>query len=193
MRIFLIKRKTLFLFMIMMLCAGFLFMAGVQNTAEVFNDEWGEEKLLPIYRVEKGEEKVCALTFDAAWDDHDTDELIKILNENEVKATFFVVGDWARKYPESVKKFADNGHEIMNHSNTHPHIDQLSEQKVKEEISACADTIESITGVRPTLFRGPYGEYNNTVIKVAKEQGETVLQWDVETLATLGKPDVERV
>ena len=93
-----------------------------------------------------------------------------------------MVGSWVEKYPESVKKFADNGHEIVNHSDTHPHINQLSEDKIKEEITKCDDKIEAITGKRPNLFRGPYGEYNNTVIKAADAVGHKVIQWDVDSL-----------
>lgn len=93
-----------------------------------------------------------------------------------------MVGSWVEKYPESVKKFADNGHEIVNHSDTHPHINQLSEEKIKEEITKCDDKIEAITGKRPNLFRGPYGEYNNTVIKAADAVGHKVIQWDVDSL-----------
>lgn len=181
MKIFLISKKFAMLFLVVALGAVFLLAIGSGNAAEVFN-EAETERLLPIYNVDRGEEKVCSLTFDAAWDDADTDRLIEILDRYNVKATFFMVGSWVEKYPESVKKFADRGHEIMNHSDTHPHIDRLSEQKVKEEINSCADKIEAVTGKRPTLFRGPYGEYNNTVIRAAQELGHRVLQWDVDSL-----------
>jgi len=181
MKIFLISKKMLALFLAVVGCAVFLLIAGTGGTVDVFSEAEGE-RLLPIYNVDRGGEKICSLTFDAAWDDVDTDQLIEILDKYNVKATFFMVGSWVQKYPESVKKFADHGHEIMNHSDTHPHIDQLSAQKVSEEISACADKIEAVTGKRPTLFRGPYGEYNNTVIRAAKEQGHRVLQWDVDSL-----------
>ena len=161
----------------MALCMIFI---GSEETAEVVTSP--TEKRLPIYSVEKGEEKICALTFDAAWDDADIDRLIKILDEYDAKATFFVVGTWAEKYSASVKKFADAGHEIGNHSDTHPHINNLSEEKISEEIKDCDDKIEAITGTRPSLFRGPYGEYNNTVIEVAEKAGHKVIQWDVDSL-----------
>ncbi len=181
MKIFVTNKKNVIFYLVLFLCAMGLLAMSPKASISVFNEE-KVDRLLPVYRVDRGEEKVCALTFDAAWDDADTDKLIEILNKEEVKATFFMVGDWVRKYPESVKKFADSGHEIMNHSNTHPHIDKLSFEKVKEEISACDASIEALTGVRPTLFRGPYGEYNNTVIEAAAELGHTVLQWDVDSL-----------
>ncbi|MBQ4518420.1 MAG: polysaccharide deacetylase family protein [Clostridia bacterium] len=180
MKIFLIKKKSLGIYFTLLLGAFSMFCYGTQSSVSVFNEE--TERLLPIYNVDRGDEKVCTLTFDAAWDDADTDQLIEILDAYGVKATFFMVGSWVEKYPESVKKFADHGHEIMNHSDTHPHINQLSEEKVKEEIVNCADKIEAATGKRSTLFRGPYGEYNNTVIRAAESLGHKTLQWDVDSL-----------
>ena len=181
MKIFIINKKNLIIYLALLFFSVCLLWFGTNNSVSVFNEE-GSERLLPIYNVDRGTEKVVSLTFDAAWDDADTDQLISILDKYQVKATFFMVGSWVEKYPESVKKFADHGHEIMNHSDTHPHINQLSEEKVKEEITRCADKIEAVTGKRPTLFRGPYGEYNNTVIQAATALGHQTLQWDVDSL-----------
>ena len=92
------------------------------------------------------------------------------------------MGDFAEKYPEAVKKMADAGHEIGNHSDTHPHVNTLSLEKNVEEIQECSKKIESITGKKTTLYRGPYGEYNDTVIQAAKSQGHTAIQWNIDTL-----------
>jgi len=180
MRVFVMNKKRALSYLSLLFCALCIITIGSMESTDVFSD--GGDKLLPIYSVDKGDEKVCALTFDAAWDDSDTDVLINILNKYKVPATFFMVGSWVEKYPESVKKFHNAGHEIMNHSDTHPHIDQLSDTKIKEEIAKCNDKIEAVTGKRPTLFRGPYGEYNNAVIKEAQAQNMQVLQWDVDSL-----------
>ena len=180
MKVFVMNKKRAVSYLALIFCAICILAIGTMQSADVWND--GGDKLLPIYSVEKGDEKVCALTFDAAWDDSDTDVLIEILKKYNVPATFFMVGSWVEKYPESVKKFHDAGHEIMNHSDTHPHIDQLSDTKIKEEISKCNDKIENVTGTRPILFRGPYGEYNNAVIKEAQNQNMFVVQWDVDSL-----------
>lgn len=178
-KILLLQRRMLAVYALIVLGGVLLIGFGAHSSATVFNEG---ERLLPIYCVDRGNEKLCALTFDAAWDDADTDRLIEILDTYQVKATFFMVGSWVEKYPDSVKKFAEHGHEIMNHSDTHPHINQLSEEKIKEEIVRCADKIEAVTGRRPTLFRGPYGEYNNTVISCAEALGHKTLQWDVDSL-----------
>lgn len=144
---------------------------------------------LPIYCVQKPEgEKTVALSFDAAWGNEDTSTLIDIMNKYGVKATFFVVGGWVDKFPESVKQLFDAGHEIMNHSDTHPKMTQISIEKMKEELSTCDDKIEKVIGVRPTLFRAPYGDYNNNVVQTARETGHFTIQWDVDTLATVGNP-----
>ena len=190
-RIFIVSKKNFILYCTLLFCIADVLIIGNRGAVSVMNDE--TERLLPIYNVDRGEEKICALTFDAAWDDLDTDKLIEILNQYQVKATFFMVGSWVEKYPQSVKKFADNGHEIMNHSDTHPHINQLSEEKIKEEINNCADKIEAATGKRSDLFRGPYGEYNDAVIRAAQSAGHFTVQWDVETSATVGKPLVARL
>ena len=136
---------------------------------------------LPIYSVERSQ-RVCAISFDAAWGNEDTQQLIDILNKYEVNATFFLVGDWVDKYPESVKALADNGNEVMNHSTSHAHFSKLSANDIVSDISSCNDKIEAITGVRPTLFRCPYGEYDDHVISAVNSMGMTAIQWDVDSL-----------
>ncbi|NMA37196.1 MAG: polysaccharide deacetylase family protein [Papillibacter sp.] len=136
---------------------------------------------LPIYCV-KRDGKMVSLTFDAAWGNEDTGMLIDILGKYNVKATFFVVGDWVKKYPESVKQLSDAGHEVMNHSDNHAHFNKLSSEEVIKNINACNDKIEAITGVRPTLFRCPYGEYDDHVIAAVNSMGIRAIQWDVDSL-----------
>jgi polysaccharide deacetylase family sporulation protein PdaB len=139
------------------------------------------KRQLPIYCVSK-EDKVASLSFDAAWGNEDTEQLIEILGRYGVKATFFVVGDWVDKYPESVKALADAGHEIMNHSNKHKHMPRLSREDIISDITACNDKIEKITGVRPTLFRPPYGDYDDKLITTVTSMGMYTIQWDVDSL-----------
>ena len=139
------------------------------------------DRQLPIYCVQR-EDKTVALSFDAAWGNEDTQTLIDILNKYKINATFFVVGQWVDKYPESVKALADAGNEVMGHSNDHAHFASLSTEEIKANINTCNDKIENVTGVRPTLFRCPYGEYNDTVIKTVNGMGITPVQWDVDSL-----------
>lgn len=138
-------------------------------------------RLLPIYSVQR-DNKCVSLTFDAAWGNEDTQTLIDILGKYDVKATFFVVGEWVDKYPESVKALSDAGHYVMNHSNDHAHFSTLSTEEIVANINECNDKIEAITGVRPTLFRAPYGEYDDHVISAVNSMGMTTIQWDVDSL-----------
>lgn len=136
---------------------------------------------LPVYCVAR-DDKVVALSFDAAWGNEDTQTLIDILDKYDVKTTFFVVGDWVDKYPESVKALSDAGHEVMNHSSTHAHFSQLTDQQIVDDINANNEKIAAVTGVEPTLFRCPYGEYDDHVISAINNMGMTAVQWNVDSL-----------
>ncbi len=142
-------------------------------------------KQLPVYSVDTKEKKV-ALTMNCAWNADDIDRILDTLSKNKIHITFFMVGDWVDKYPEYVKKISDNGHEIANHSNTHPHVNQLNIDKNIEQIKLCSEKIEKITGNKTTLYRGPYGEYNDTVISAANELKHTTIQWNLDTLDYTG-------
>ena len=185
MKIFVITKKTgiaLILGLAMLLSIVYIGKSDVLPVS-------GAKRDLPIYCVQKPEnEKIVALSFDAAWGNEDTHQLIEIMDKYKVKTTFFVVGGWVDKFPESVKELSDAGHEIMNHSNTHPHMTQISVEKMKEEVQKCDEKIEKITGKKPTLFRAPYGDYNNAVVGAMRDTGHFTIQWDVELLATVGNP-----
>lgn len=136
---------------------------------------------LPIYCTDRDDGRV-ALTFDAAWGDEDTPLLIEILARYNINATFFVVGEWVDRCGDSVKALHEAGHDVMNHSDTHPHMPQLSSEQMKQELNACNDKIEAITGVRPTLHRAPYGDYSNDSLQAAEDLGMYTIQWDVDSL-----------
>ena len=147
---------------------------------------------LPIYCVQK-DSKVCALTFDAAWGNEDTQQLIDILGKYKVKATFFVVGEWVDKFPESVKALHDAGHEIMNHSDDHAYFTKLSADQIKSHLDSCNSKIEAITGVRPDLFRPPYGDYNDSVVSTVRNCGMYTIQWNIEGSQTAESLDIPRL
>lgn len=181
MKLFVTSKDNLLIYFLVFVLLSGLIMFNHDAVAEVFENA-SPKRDLPIYCVDKGEEKICAISFDAAWGNEDTAELISILEKYNVKTTFFVVGDWVDKYPESVKQLADAGHEIMNHSNKHPHMTKLSDEQMKSEINACSDKIQAITGVRPILFRPPYGDYNDRVVSNARSINHYTIQWDVDSL-----------
>lgn len=174
MRFFLFSKKQL----TVILAAVTVLILGTVATVGVFAKS---ERRIPIYSV-KTEEKKIAISFDAAWGADDTDNLIETLSHYGVPATFFVVAGWVDTYPDEVKKLHDAGNDVMNHSTTHPYMTKLTPDKMTAEINTCNDKIEAITGVRPTLFRCPYGDYNNSVIGAVEDLGMKAIQWDVDSL-----------
>jgi len=139
------------------------------------------KKVLPVYSVER-EDRVISVTFDASWGGDKTLKILDLLDEYNAKATFFLVGIWVDKYPELVKEIAARGHEIGNHSDSHAHFTQISDSKIRQEMDSCSDKIEALTGVRPTLFRPPYGDYNSKVVTVVRDEGYECVQWSIDSL-----------
>lgn len=141
----------------------------------------GASRPLPVYSVETGD-KTIAISFDAAWGEEKTDEILQILDERDISTTFFLVGFWVDAFPERVKQIAQAGHEIGNHSDTHPHMSELSEDQIVQELAAVSQKVEKLTGKPTTLFRPPYGDYDDDVVTVAREQGYEVVQWSCDSL-----------
>ena len=174
MRFLIIKKQHIMLAICLVVAAVVVIAGSVSILAS-------QNRKLPIYCV-KTDKKQIAISFDAAWGNDDTETLIKILKEYNVPATFFVVGAWVDKYPESVKALHDAGHRIENHSNTHPHMPQLSTDQIKNEIESCNTKIKAVTGRCPTLIRVPYGDYDNAVIETVDKLKMFTIQWDVDSL-----------
>lgn len=169
--------------------AGVLMAAGVflAVTVPAAVSASATERQLPIYCVNR-DQKVCSISFDAAWGDASTQSLVDILNKYKVKATFFVIGNWAEQYPEDVKMLHENGMEVMNHSSAHGHMNQMSGEEIIADVNKCNQQIEALTGECPTLFRCPYGEYDDHVISAIRSMGMEPIQWDVELPATTSNP-----
>ena len=136
---------------------------------------------LPIYCVNRDDNKI-SISFDAAWGGDKTLGILDLLDEYTIKTTFFLVDIWTQKYPELVKEIVTRGHEIGNHSTSHPQMSKLNETQIAKELNTQADNVLAIAGVRPVLFRPPYGDYNNRVITTARVQGFVPIQWSVDSL-----------
>ena len=174
MKVFVITKKHIMLSLVLCLTIVLLSLGSAAVIAS-------NDRKLPIYCVET-EKKRVAISFDAAWGNDDTETLIEILKEYKVPATFFVVGAWVDKYPESVEALSSAGHQIQNHSNTHPYMTQLSRAQMIDELNACNEKIKNITGVMPNLLRVPYGDYDNSVLEAAESLKMYTIQWDVDSL-----------
>jgi len=140
-----------------------------------------QKRELPIYSVAR-DDKVLSISFDASWGADKTIPILDILDKYEVKTTFFLVGGWVAQYPDMLKEIVARGHEIGNHSDTHPHMSQQSEADIRKELHNMSDKVEKLTGVRPTLFRPPYGDYNNRVVTVSRAEGYECVQWSIDSL-----------
>jgi len=180
MRIIVIRARTLAAVavgLVVCLCVGVLavqYFGGARMTA-------GQLEKHPIYSVDTQEAKV-ALGINCAWDNADIPKLISVLEQYNVKATFFVVGDWCDKYPESVKALYNAGHEIGSHSDTHADMAKLDEAGIVRELEDSADKIEAITGRRPNLFRPPSGSYSSEMIAIVEREGFYPIQWDCDSI-----------
>ena len=138
-------------------------------------------RLVPIYSVER-EDKVVSISFDCAWGTEHTDDILNALRVSNVRATFFMVEFWVEKYPDYVKKIDEAGHEIGTHSSTHSYMSKQNAEEIKLELSTSSEAIEKITGKKVELFRPPYGDYDNELIKTASELGYYTIQWDTDSL-----------
>lgn len=175
-----IKSRSLKIFVVLLVVVVLLAVSiNGSTSAQVFFGY--APRKVPIYSVDTSEKQV-AISFDAAWGADKTEEILEILDEFNVNATFFLVGFWVDDYTDMVKKIDEAGCEIGTHSNTHPDMVKLDIESVSEELSTSVSKIEAVTGKKVTLFRAPFGSYNNQLLEVAESMGLKTIQWDVDTL-----------
>lgn len=137
---------------------------------------------IPIYSVAVDEPRI-AISFDAAWGADHTTSLLDTLAAHNVKTTFFLVSFWIEAYPDLAREIIARGHEIGLHSATHPDLTALSAAEVRAELEHNRDLIIKTTGFTPTLFRPPFGAYNNQLLEIADDElGLTTIQWSVDSL-----------
>ena len=138
-------------------------------------------KEMPICSVEMKEKKV-ALTFDAAWGNEDTTRILEILEKHHVQATFFMTGDWVEKYPKEVLAIKEAGHDLANHSETHRSMIGLGKEEVKQEVLSVHEKVLELAEVEMRLFRVPYDNYDDDVIRGIQACGYYPIQWSVNSL-----------
>lgn len=138
-------------------------------------------KLEPIAKGNVDLPKI-ALTCNVFWGEEFLPEMLKTLDENNIKITFFIGGTWAKSNPELLKTIAEKGHELANHSYNHPHPNTLSKEQNQEQILKTENIIQEITGIKTCLYAPPYGEYNDTVLKAASEINYPTIMWSIDTV-----------
>jgi len=184
MKVFVLNRKKLVLLGAMIIST--VIFAGVNTIISVSKNSPSE---VPVYSVKRDDNKI-SLTFNCAWGNEDIPEILETLKRYNTKATFFIVGEWAEKYPEDVKKIYDSGHEIGSHSYNHSHYKEMSYDEILKDMERCDNAIESIIGKDIYLVRGGYGEYSDDVLKVCKNSNRTYIQWSVDSIDyKAGSPD----
>lgn len=140
-----------------------------------------KNKKLPIYSVDTNDKKI-AITFDSSWGNDNTDKILDILDKNNAKATFFVIGRWAEDYPDETREICKRGNEIGNHSYKHLDMTNMSQEQIKNDVKDAEDKIYSIAGVRTKVFRCPSGSYNNSVVDAVNSMGYKCIQWNVDSI-----------
>ena len=175
-----IKRSVLKLTALVLFLAVCLVMPFGENSASAvfFGDNL---RKVPIYAVHTDQKRV-AISFDAAWGADKTQGILDILAEYKTNATFFLVGFWVDKYPDMVRAIDEAGCEIGTHSNTHPDMVKLSSAQMQQELTASVKLIEDITAKKVSLFRAPFGSYNNALLDTAESLSLKTIQWDVDSL-----------
>ena len=136
---------------------------------------------LPVYSVERTDNKI-AISFDCAWGTEHTDAILSALAEAGVRATFFTVQFWAEEHADYLKKVSDAGHEVGTHSATHSYMSRQSEAEIRAELESSSRAITAVTGKPVTLFRPPYGDYDDLLIDTCRDMGIMPVQWDVDSL-----------
>lgn len=148
------------------------------DASEVY---WSGGRSLPVYSVERQDNKI-SISFDCAWGDEYTAQILSALEAADVRATFFTVQFWAEKYPQHLKEIDAAGHEIGTHSATHSYMSRLSETEIRTELETSSAAITAATGKEVTLFRPPYGDYDDLLVDTAADMGILSIQWDVDSL-----------
>lgn len=126
-----------------------------------------------------GSDNVVSITFDDGPNPHATPRILDALAERDVRATFFVLGRHADRWPSLVKRMSDEGHQLGNHGYFHRKLHRRSPAYVRDDLTRGADAIERATGMRPRHFRAPHGFRNPWVTPIARSLGERTIGWSL--------------
>ncbi|MCK8816471.1 polysaccharide deacetylase family protein [Natroniella sulfidigena] len=179
--ILMLKAKDILILCVVLGFAFFLF-GTVTREFVVQREEVmvSQDKLVPIYKVDR-EDKKIAITLDGMWGAERTPEILEIFEKHDLNITFFFGGNWLEENPQLIKEMVAKGHEIGNHSYTHPHMASLTKEEIKQELNQTEELIKKLTGEGSRLFRPPFGEYNNLLIETCEELGYYPVQWSIDS------------
>lgn len=147
----------------------------------IFNNTQLPDKPHPIFHGNLASPKV-AFACNVFWGEEFLPTMLTTLDDNNIKITFFIGGSWAKRFPDLVVELAGHGHELGNHTYSHPHPNSLSKDKNKEQILRAEELVTELTQVKTTLYAPPYGEYNDIVLSAATELGYKTIMWSIDTI-----------
>ncbi|HHZ03178.1 MAG TPA: delta-lactam-biosynthetic de-N-acetylase [Tissierellia bacterium] len=164
--------------------------AGISNWGLKFNEEGSVPignasieflKKYNAYYVGDTKEKCIYLTFDAGFENGNTAGILDTLKKHDVKAAFFLVGNYLEKEPELVRRMVEEGHIVGNHTYNHPDMSAISDlESFKKELSTLEELYKEITGEEmPKYYRPPQGKFNEENLKMAKELGYKTIFWSL--------------
>jgi peptidoglycan/xylan/chitin deacetylase (PgdA/CDA1 family) len=174
-----------------------LFVGGARSLAKGLDREWilpGEPHAVKTAAVAQDSFKFCALTFDDGPEGTYTPRILDTLKREGVRATFFLVGYRVRPFRSVVLRIKADGHELANHSYSHPYMDKIGLAAAVSQLKRTQDVIFEVAGVTPIFFRPPYGEFNLTIVKAASSLGLRTVLWSVDPAdwATPGEQRIRR-
>lgn len=177
-QLFKIKLASFFIVIFM----TFLTFSAAAGSDINYQNDYSGSRLVPIYKVQR-DDKLIALTIDGAWGSNQTEALLELFERQAVPVSFFFAGIWLENNPQLVKKIIEAGHQIYNHSYSHPHFNSLDQSEIKAELLKTETIINNFQEFEPDikLFRPPYGEYNQQLIKTAREMGYQIIQWSLDS------------
>lgn len=178
MRIYVIRKKV---FVTILILLFIVIISSVFYTTNSIDTFFTEEIQDPIRKGDSNINKM-AFTCNVDWGNDEIPKILNILEEKEIKITFFVTGRWALKNPELLKSIYSKGHEIGNHAYNHKMHSKISEEENYNQIKKTEEVIMNILGIRPKYFAPPSGDFNNTTLKVANNLGYKTILWSVDTI-----------
>lgn len=132
-----------------------------------------------IFWLGSEDKNQVALTFDDGPNPEYTPQILAVLDKYHVKATFFMVGDMTQQYPNVVREVADQGHEVADHSMTHPEAPKVDSQRLRQEVQGTAQLLERISGKKIKYFRPPYGYFDAAYFQACRDNNMNVVLWSI--------------
>jgi len=165
---------------ILILLVAIVLIMAARICAGAFAARMATSSLKPVSRVETSS-KIVAFTFDLTFGESAPGKVLDALASAGAKATFFVAGPYAKAHPDVVRRIVQEGHEIASQGYWHENLSAAEDSRVRESIARTHDILKSFTGVEPSLFRPPNGDYDDRVIRSALEVGYSTITWSLDS------------